>query len=225
MVYHKFVKPLSHSVDKTVVNTLSHDQTARCSTTLPSLEKRTVYGTKNRGVQVRIVEHHQRVLSAHFGLHPNHLLSCPLHDVASRLYRTSKGNRIYAIQDRLPNNSATTHHQIENPLRNAGLGDDLRQGPRRNLPSRNGNWKVPRCDDAHHSHRITRDLDVNTWSHRRQFFAANSNRFSCKETEYVCSASNLPNGFRTGFTLFPSKQLTQFFLAIKQLDRDITEDI
>ena len=61
--------PLDHRGDESIVNAFGDDEPARCGAALTGLEERAVDRHRHRGREVRVVEHHERVLASHLELH------------------------------------------------------------------------------------------------------------------------------------------------------------
>jgi hypothetical protein len=200
-----------------------------------SREEGTIHGTFDRGLEVRIVEHDQRVLAAHFELEFGH----PSHTGAGNLAASGDGSGegdgidVAAVQKGLANHGSAPHHEIEDPLGQSRSRDDLgeRMGRSRNqvgrleqdgvaiaerrcnFPCRNGNGEIPRRDDADHTDRFTGDFDIDIGPNAGNLLAHQPQRLAGEEIEDLPCPRDLSDAFGTGLALLASQELAEFFLT------------
>ena len=146
---------------------------------------------------------------------------------------------------RVANNAATTHHQVEDTGGNAAAADDFGQRPgatrhqigrfehhaiaigqgRCNFPSRNGDGEIPGCDDANHAERLACDFHAYAGAHRGQGLACQTQTFTGKELEDIACARRFANTFGLGLAFFAGQERAQFFAPRQDLGADLVQRI
>src|SRR5205085_11060701 len=93
----KRARAFGQSFDEAVVNTLCDDDPRRSSAALPGREEGAVDGTGNSAVEIGIIEHHERVLAAHFELNSRLSLHGAFADARADALRASEGDSVDAF--------------------------------------------------------------------------------------------------------------------------------
>ena len=96
---------------------------------------------------------------------------------------------------------------------------------RRDLPSRDCEREVPRCDDADDPKRLAHHLDVDVRPHAGEFLAGNPQRFTREEVEDLPGPGRLADAFREGLALFARQQAPELLAAGKNFGRGAQQNV
>ena len=244
--FHAF-QPLDQRSDELVVYAFSHDQTGRCGTTLAGGKIRAIDRAFHRDLQVRVVEHHQRVLAAHFELNLGHASDCLGGHLLAGLDRAGEADRIHApvVDQHFAHHAAAAHDETEHALRNTRVDEDPGNGMcrtghqigglehhavavgqgRSDLPGRNRRRKIPRRDDADHADRFASEFDVDSGAHRWQQLTRAAQYLAGKEFEHVAGPRHFANTFGERLAFLAREQLPEFVLARDDLVAHLVEQV
>ena len=229
------------------MNPFGHDQPRRSRAALSGRIVRALHGDVDRHLQIRIVEHHERVLAAHFELHFGEPRARVLRNRPSRADRPREadGGDIRMVDDRVSHDGTGARHEIEHARRDAGLVQDLGERPctsgrplrglehdgvpigqrGRDLPRGNGNREIPGRDQTDDADRLARDFHVDTRANRGQLFAREAHRLSGKELENLAGARGLADTLCQRLPFFAREQPADLVLSRQDFRSDSVEDI
>src|SRR5208282_1900855 len=140
------------------------------------------------------------------------------------------GVDLLMIEDRLTDDRAVPHHEVENAFGDASANDDLGQRVgrtwhelgrlehdrvavrerRRNLPGRNRDRKIPGRDDSDHADGLACRLDVDVRAHGRELFARDSQRLAGEEIEDLAGPRDLADPLGQRLALFAGEETAEF---------------
>src|SRR6202158_3961955 len=238
---------LAQRGDKTVVDVRADDQARRRGATLSRREERAVDRAVHGHGQVRVVEDDQRIFAAHFQLQLGHARDRLGRDRAAGRHRAGEADGIDApvVDDRLADDAATTHDQVEDARGYARFDDDVRQRPGRpgyqlrrlehhavavaecgrDLPRRNRHRKIPRGDDADDAQGFARHLDVNAGADRLNLLPRQPQRLAAEEFEDLSRAHDFADALGQRLAFFARKQPPELVLAGEYRVADGVEQI
>ena len=229
------------------MNTLGHDQPRGRRAALAGGKERAVDRAFHCHLQVSIVENNKRILAAHLKLKFLHRprRNTGRRDLMTCCDRTGKADRRDArmLQQCGADLRATTDHEIEHTLRQAGTMQDIDQRPgrtrhqicrldhhgvaigqrRRNLPGRNCDREIPRRDQADDAQPFAGDLDVDAGAHRGQLLAGHTQAFPGEERKDLSCARGLANALGQGLALLARQQPTEFILTRQNFVRGLLQ--
>ena len=124
---------LCHRSDEAVVDAFGDDEARRGRAALAGGEEGAVQRRVHRHVQIGVVEHHHRILAAHFQLELGHARDTGLRDALAGGHRAREADRVHAfvVQQHLAHFGAAAHHQVEHARRQARAVAGCRRWPRR----------------------------------------------------------------------------------------------
>src|SRR4051812_6212550 len=114
-----------------VVNSFSDDEPAGSRAALSGREERALQRHVHRDVEVRVIEHHLRVLAAHLELHLCEARGAVLRDALSGGDGAGKAHGVDFRRggQRLADDGAAAHHQIEDSGGHTGAREDVGERP------------------------------------------------------------------------------------------------
>ena len=149
------------------------------------------------------------------------------------------------VDQRVTDDAAAAHDQVEHARRHAAAADDLGQRPgaaghqvgrlehhavavgqrRGDLPGRNGDGEVPGRDQADHAHRFAGDFDADARAYRGHDFTSQAQALAGEELEDVAGARDLANAFGHGLAFFTGQQGAEFFTPGQDFGADLVQRI
>ncbi len=159
--------------------------------------------------------------------------------------READRRHVGIVDQRLADDRAAAHHQVEHAGGNAGLRQDLGERPRaagheigglehdgvavgerrRDLPRRNRDREIPRRDEADDADRLARHLDVDAGPHRRQLVAGEPQHFAGEELEDVPGARRFADAFGQRLAFLARQEAAELVLAREDLRADAVEHV
>ena len=172
---HEFGHP-GHEI---VVKIAGHDRAGGCRAVLPGVDQRPCHRAVDRGVEVSVVEHHERRLAAEFELGAMAVNSGGRHDFSAHRGGSGEGDDVDApvAGQRCAGIGPGAGDDVEHPVGQAGLTGEAGQSERGqrgefggldhhraagrqrrdDLPHRHLQRIVPRGDGGDHAHRFAPD--------------------------------------------------------------------
>ena len=242
IVHDQSFHTLRQCADKSVVNAFRHDKPRRCRATLSRRKERAVYGRLNCDAEVGIVQYDQGILTAHFQLKPGHSANASMRHFTPCRHGAGKRDGIHgiALQQSFADDCSPPHHQIENTVRQTRSRDNLCKSMcgarnkigwlehnciaiaerRCNLPGGNGDWEIPRRDDADRTDGLSRNFYFNARSDARQLISGETERFTRKKSENLTGAGDFADSLGQRLAFFARQQLSELFTATDNFVRN-----
>ncbi|MNE17071.1 hypothetical protein D3C80_1100400 [compost metagenome] len=210
-----------------VVDAVLNDQAAGGRAALAGGEEAAVQGDGHGPLQVRVVQHDQRVLAAHLQLHPRLTRDSAGRDPRPHALGAGEADarHILVVDDRLPHPAAADDH-VQHAPGQAGFVEDGDQGlgrgrrmagrldhhriaegqGRRRLPGRDGDGKVPRRDQAEHADRLAISLNLDARPGRGQVLTVQAQGLPGEIFQDAGGAGGLADPFGQGLALLARQQ-------------------
>ena len=233
--------------DESGINFVGHDQTAGCRATLAGGVKAALHRQLNRLGQVGIIQHHLWVFATHLQLDFFAILRTGGCNATAHAHRAGEadGRNAWVLYQGLTNHAATAHHQVKDTGGNTTAMNDVSQRPSAagyqigrfqhhaiakrqsgcNLPGRDGDGEVPRCNQTDHADGFARDFNADAGTHGRQGLTGQAQAFTRKELEDLPCAGHFTNTFSAGLAFLTRQQIAQLFFACQDFSANFVQCI
>ena len=195
--------------------------------------------TLHRCIKVRIVQHNQRIFTAHLQLHASHIINGIARNMTAYANGTRKGNglNIWRGTEGFAHISTRAHHQIKHTSGQTAAANNISQYPstaghqlswfehhciavgygRCHFPGRNRHGEIPRSDNTNHTQCLPVDFYIYPRANGLRILTHQAQHFGTIVLKELPGSIDFANTFCPGFAFFSSQNFTNFTTAGNKL--------